>query len=402
MSVGGEAGATRSGRMFAHPPTSSSINQTQPLPLPQVQHTQPTPQTTRRNKLQAKKTVMISSRRWIHDNNRTTHPLIVFINQNRAKEDGWMSSLLATGNMKKKWHRRNAVTCLSNTASSSTYHVNMAVSEDDWSEKGFEFKRKENKNKGKTMFNCEQRREQTFTAFNVYKHERARHYRNSPDRLSVDKLKKDFFLLSDDNREAYEDIAKTHCSQAWFLHLELVDLSKHTRGKQSYKTMARDLGDIVYENTIQMHLQSFESFSTRKIVSYLTLMFKQRRNVLTGQKNSVFWECAKYVKPETVLILAHGNEKWWWSIVTQCGDKNLPEFGVEAVDYYAQHKSHVHKCMYHTTTGIVVNKNNITKGGKALMIAIVRIGQMEQCKKDTYKRVYDDEGNYTMPKLPEN
>eukprot|EP00957_Ditylum_brightwellii_P042751 3237450-Ditylum_brightwellii.AAC.1 len=82
----------------------------------------------------------------------------------------------------------------------------------NWSEKGFELKRKVNENKGKTVFNCEQRREQTFTAFNIYKHKRARHHRDSPDCLSVDELKNDFVLLSDEEREAYKDIVKPHHS----------------------------------------------------------------------------------------------------------------------------------------------------------------------------------------------
>eukprot|EP00957_Ditylum_brightwellii_P181417 13819271-Ditylum_brightwellii.AAC.1 len=82
--------------------------------------------------------------------------------------------------------------------------------------------------------------------------------------------------------------------------------------------------------------------------------------------------------------------------------KNIPELGVLAVDYHAQHKNHLHKCMYQTTTVIVLKVNDITKGGKALIIANVRVGHMEQCKKDTYKLVYNDEGDFTISKILEN
>eukprot|EP00957_Ditylum_brightwellii_P057625 4369574-Ditylum_brightwellii.AAC.1 len=82
--------------------------------------------------------------------------------------------------------------------------------------------------------------------------------------------------------------------------------------------------------------------------------------------------------------------------------QNIPELRVNAEDYHVQHKSHVHKCMYHTNTAIVLKDNNITNGGKALMIANVRVGHKEQFKKDTYKHVYGDEGNFTIPKIPEN
>ena len=43
-----------------------------------------------------------------------------------------------------------------------------------------------------------------------------------------------------------------------------------------------------------------------------------------------------------------------------------------------------------------------SKGGTAVKIDFARAGQMEKAQRDTYKRVYDDNGNYTMPQVPEN
>ena len=46
--------------------------------------------------------------------------------------------------------------------------------------------------------------------------------------------------------------------------------------------------------------------------------------------------------------------------------------------------------------------NDITCGGTAVPIALVRVGKMVTAKKDTYKRVYNQDGSYTYPKLEQN
>ena len=58
--------------------------------------------------------------------------------------------------------------------------------------------------------------------------------------------------------------------------------------------------------------------------------------------------------------------------------------------------------MYIVVTAYVLNKNDITAGGKAIPIACVRCGQMEKVKKNSYKRVYIDDRTHHHPESDEN
>ena len=58
--------------------------------------------------------------------------------------------------------------------------------------------------------------------------------------------------------------------------------------------------------------------------------------------------------------------------------------------------------MYVVTTACVLNENDITKGGTAVPVSLVRVGKLEKAKKNSYKRVYDENGSYTYPKIEEN
>ena len=46
--------------------------------------------------------------------------------------------------------------------------------------------------------------------------------------------------------------------------------------------------------------------------------------------------------------------------------------------------------------------NDIRRGGKAIPISLVRVGKMVKAKKDSYKRVYKENGSYHYPKLQAN
>eukprot|EP00957_Ditylum_brightwellii_P162552 12378598-Ditylum_brightwellii.AAC.1 len=108
------------------------------------------------------------------------------------------------------------------------------------------------------------------------------------------------------------------------------------------------------------------------------------------------------MKRHIIITLSHSNEKWYWIVVPRTNDKHIPELGIEVADYHAHHKSHLEKCMYHATTGIIVKDNDITIGDKALMIANVLIGRIEKCKKDTFCCVYKEDGTHTMSRVPLN
>eukprot|EP00957_Ditylum_brightwellii_P130173 9929242-Ditylum_brightwellii.AAC.1 len=50
----------------------------------------------------------------------------------------------------------------------------------------------------------------------------------------------------------------------------------------------------------------------------------------------------------------------------------------------------------------MARKMGDVEGIKALIIANMMIERLKRCKKYTYNHINDNEGNYEMPKLPEN
>ena len=59
--------------------------------------------------------------------------------------------------------------------------------------------------------------------------------------------------------------------------------------------------------------------------------------------------------------------------------------------------------MYICTTAYLVTDNEITKGGLGFKISMERVGRMLAAKKDSYKRVYNNNSTaFRYPKVPEN
>ena len=42
------------------------------------------------------------------------------------------------------------------------------------------------------------------------------------------------------------------------------------------------------------------------------------------------------------------------------------------------------------------------KGGRSIKVECIVVGGYEECKRSSYKRVTNDEGNFTYPEIPEN
>ena len=80
----------------------------------------------------------------------------------------------------------------------------------------------------------------------------------------------------------------------------------------------------------------------------------------------------------------------------------VPFLGIEPVIHNVQHKSHLQKTMGIASAAFVPKGNDMTAGGEAHLVSFVRVGKQVKAKKDTYRRVYAEDGTYTMPVLPQN
>ena len=85
---------------------------------------------------------------------------------------------------------------------------------------------------------------------------------------------------------------------------------------------------------------------------------------------------------------------------TNC--KAIRSIGVETDDYYAYHKNHTGKQIYTVVTAFVLNDNDIEKGGTAIPICCARVGKMMNATRDSYLKIYKDDGSYHYPKIQYN
>ena len=194
-----------------------------------------------------------------------------------------------------------------------------------------------------------------------------------------DILKQEYNSLPETEKNAYHILAERDKRRAAFIWGELKALLLKSKGKISYVTMATQLGNIVSPNTISSWLKSQEGFSVRKdrILPSLDAQAKARR-VVWAHSFWMFWYSGCLVKQEkAIFVLVHMDEKWFCTVRMRSNCKVLTSIGLEQSDYRAHHKNHIRKEMYIVVTAYVLkNGNDISKGGVAVPMSLVRVGKM--------------------------
>lgn len=268
----------------------------------------------------------------------------------------------------------------------------------------FIVERKERMDRGMSVFKDEKKRKNTFTAYNAYKRRRCAEYRDSTARIPEATIKNEFDALSPDTRNAYEQLAAADLERSKYLWSELEEFLLKAKGKVSYKTMASYLGNIVCVHTIIAILKEQEGYHTRKdrILPSLDSGKRELRVKWTNTWWLFYLSCAAIPTSVAQIVLLHFDEKWFYAAVARANNKVLTSIGLEPVDYYTRHKSHIHKEMYAAFTAFAPNENDITKGGIPIPVDCVRIGRMLPAKRDSYKRVYKEDGTYHHPQIEAN
>ena len=268
----------------------------------------------------------------------------------------------------------------------------------------FSVERKTRKDKGESVFTSESKRRHVFTALNAYKKERGKEFRETTSRIPHATLAAEFDALSPAQKEVYETLAQQDMVRSRTIWDDLKNFLLKTKGKVPYSAMEYHLGHIVSKTTIMSILKSQEGYHMRKdrILPALDEATKKRRVVWA----ETFWWLWKMIRccstTNIQFVLIHMDEKWFYALRTRANCKVLTSIGLEPSDYYCHHKSHICKIMYVVVTAFVPIDNDITKGGKTIPIACVRVGRNVFAQKDSYKRVYRDDGTYHYPPLPQN
>ena len=268
----------------------------------------------------------------------------------------------------------------------------------------FNVQRKQRSDKGSSIFKDDFKRKQTFTAYNAFKRRRCGEYRESFGRIPETDIKNEYEALTEETKAAYQQLAAAEYERSKYLWSELEEFLLKCKGKVSYRTIAAHLGNIVSHPTIISILKQQEGYHTRKDRILPSLDSGKRE--LRHKWADTFWlfyrSCAAIPTSVAKIVLLHFDEKWFYAAVARSNNKVLTSIGLEPTDYYTRHKSHIHKEMFAVFTAFVLNENDITKGGDPIQVDCVRIGKMLPAKRDSYKRVYRDDGTYHHPHLPEN
>ena len=131
-------------------------------------------------------------------------------------------------------------------------------------------------------------------------------------------------------------------------------------------------------------LKDQEGFTTRKnrILLHLDNAAKIR-HVTWAEFFWMFWKyakCCPTTKVKSVLVQMY--EKWFYAIRTRSNFKVLTSICLQPTEYHAHHKNHVGKELYIVVTAYVMNRNEITGGGKAILISCIGVGAMVKAQKD--------------------
>ena len=116
----------------------------------------------------------------------------------------------------------------------------------------------------------------------------------------------------------------------------------------------------------------------------------------------LFWEGAKILNAESQIMTVHLDEKWCYCLMVRSFNKMVPYFAGTPT-YHNQHtKDSTEKTLCITSIEFLLQDNDPRKGQMSFLLDFTRAGQYEIAQRDTYQRVYANDGTCTMPRNPNN
>ena len=356
------------------------------------------------------------------------NPLYLYLLQNKNKSRGWLRKIIQKKTVNPKSHlnplERTLLTVVSSLFSgyspcqgvlkgyselinrafgiARNTHNNILTF---FVNSGYTMERKQRKDKYKSVFNCEERRKKVFTGYNMFKKHKTKEFRETTTRISEDEYSTAYEELTPDQKRSYEVLAERQLDRSRYLWEDLKRILLNTKGRISYRELEAQLDNIVSHQTIMNFLQTQEGFTLKKdrIIPSLDLNAKERR-VEWAETWWTFWKCVRSIPTNRAIVVnVHMDEKWFYAVRARTNIKELTSIGLEGNYSRVHHKNNIEKTMYVVVTAYVpASGNDITKGGKAIPISCYRCVKMVKQSKDSYKRVYKDDGSYHYPKIPEN
>ena len=265
--------------------------------------------------------------------------------------------------------------------------------------------RKTRSDKGLTLLTSEKKRQSTWTTRFVFLKDYSVKHKDSTATEAMDAWK-----AIEDDEEAiapFEALRDEWLQQGAFLLPEIKHRLQLTGGSVSWETIATMVAgpgnpQPISAGAIRRFCMSLpkSSYKSTRIIPALNQASIDRRYWWSIQF-SIFWRSAKTFN-HVQLIVVHMDEKWFWSIVVRRNKKSIPMLGIEPVIHSVQHKNHLEKTMAIVAVGFVPKDNDWMKGGDGFTVSLVRAGRKVKASRNTYRRVYRDDGSFHYPALPEN
>jgi hypothetical protein len=230
---------------------------------------------------------------------------------------------------------------------------------------------------------------------------------NRGEQLTHEELDQMWNDEPDNKLQQYQVIADDHLQRTRFLMVEVTRVLRKVRGSITWRQLTVEVSGvgipITNPDSLCKQIMALPD-STYKTTKLHPKLDKGKKKIRWKWAIGfwIFWNSAKKFALTVRVLLCHMDEKWFYAIVIRKNNKSIPALGVEPVQHNIQHKSHIYKEMMIASTAFLPHDNDMTKGGAAFKLNLVRVGRKQPAKKDSYKRVYKPDGSFHYPPLPGN
>ena len=281
------------------------------------------------------------------------------------------------------------------------------IDKQSMSSREMQTERKRRHDAGTSIFTSCKKMKATLSPFAVFLKTMRRESRG--ELLSHSSLKAQWTGMSNDDKEQYEHIAADLQQRGQHLADDVTVLLRKTRGSISWRRLATELSGGPGQIQIVSPKATMKYIMGLQGSKYVATTIRPLLNKCSRQRRFkwpisfwLFWNNAKLLAQKVQVLLVHMDEKWALGIVGRRNNKSVPALGVEPLNTTVHHKSHIPKVMVIATTGFLPHDNNMASGGVAIKVSLTRVGRMKKADKDSYRRVYKDDGSFHYPNLPEN
>jgi hypothetical protein len=194
------------------------------------------------------------------------------------------------------------------------------------------------------IFKCGKKRKALFTPYQIYRKHRIKEFSNlHDDPVTAAKIRLDWEALTPNSKHRYKIEAETCLTHAPVVEADIIKVLKGTNGSITWQKLEVKVASssrvngtkLVSRETIQRHVMGLANsmYQSTRMHPKLDSSHKKRRFDWT----IAFWmflNAAKLTAAKAQILLVHMDETWFFSLVVQRKNLNIPCYGVAPVDHH--------------------------------------------------------------------